>query len=200
MKVYYLGVQPYTIIHQKMMAFTETRTSKTEDELWLLEHKPSYTTGVRNRYAHESSIMDIPVIVTDRGGLTTYHGPGQITGYTLVDLKRLKWTIRQLVNAIELSLQQVLGDLEIQAMPRPDAPGLYTTEGKKIASLGLKIRQGRSYHGFTLNVDMDMQPWQHINACGLGVKMTQIADLKTCCPPIQTLMQSCARYFQQKIV
>jgi len=196
MIIKYLGQTQYAATFDAMRNYTANRNPSSADQLWLLQHDPVFTLGVRNRQASQTHIRGIPVVITDRGGLTTYHAPGQITGYVLIDLKRAKITIRDLVNAIENSLKQLLSVYNIQVQPRADAPGLYHVKsGKKIASIGLKIKKACSYHGFTLNVNMDMTPWQWINPCGLGIAMTQIVDCYQQPIHLPTVIEQCGQHF-----
>ena len=172
-----LGLQEYSVIFERMKAFNEQRDKDSADEIWLLEHKSVFTQGQAGKEEYILLPGDIPVIKSDRGGHVTYHGPGQITAYILIDLKRLKIGVRDLVTLIEQALVDTLASWQISAAPRRDAPGVYIDNGDKIASLGLRIRKGCSYHGLNFNVAMDMSPWQRINPCGLSVSMTQLADL-----------------------
>ena len=159
-----------------MVATTESRDANSADELWFLQHFPVFTQGQAGKAEHVLMAGDTPVIQTDRGGQVTYHGPGQLVVYLLVDIKRKVWGPRQLVAAIERALVACLADLGIESAPREDAPGVYVGV-KKIASLGLRIRNGRSFHGLSLNINMDLQPFQRINPCGYaGMEMTQIVD------------------------
>lgn len=159
-----------------MVATTESRDANSADELWFLQHFPVFTQGQAGKAEHVLMAGDIPVIQTDRGGQVTYHGPGQLVVYLLIDIKRKVWGPRQLVAAIERALVACLADLGIESAPREDAPGVYVGV-KKIASLGLRIRNGRSFHGLSLNINMDLQPFQRINPCGYaGMEMTQIVD------------------------
>lgn len=159
-----------------MVATTESRDPNSADELWFLQHFPVFTQGQAGKAEHVLMAGDIPVIQTDRGGQVTYHGPGQLVVYLLIDIKRKGWGPRQLVAAIERALVACLADLGIESAPREDAPGVYVGV-KKIASLGLRIRNGRSFHGLSLNINMDLQPFQRINPCGYaGMEMTQIVD------------------------
>ena len=173
----HLGIQEYVTTLDRMKKFNEGRCETTADEIWLLEHQPVFTQGQAGKAEYILVPGDIPVVKSDRGGQVTFHGPGQITAYILVDLKRLKVGVRDLVTLIEQSLVATLAHWDIKAGPRRDAPGVYIENGDKIASLGLRIRKGCSYHGLNFNVCMDMAPWQRINPCGLDVSMTQIADL-----------------------
>ncbi len=175
--VRHLGLQEYGQCFEAMKAFNEQRTSSTADEIWLLEHLPVFTQGQAGKEEFILTRGDIPVVKSDRGGHVTYHGPGQITAYILVDLKRRKLGVRDLVSLIEQALVNTLQDWQVSASPRKEAPGVYIASGEKIASLGLRIRKGCSYHGLNFNIAMDMAPWQQINPCGLGVAMTQLSDL-----------------------
>lgn len=162
-----------------MQRFTDQRDQQTPDELWLLEHSPVFTQGQAGKAEHLLATGDIPVIPVDRGGQVTYHGPGQLVGYLLIDLKRRKMGVRELVTAIEQAIATLLASYGIAASPRPDAPGVYLNTpgqaGAKIAQLGLRVRRGCSFHGLSLNVDMDMEPFQRINPCGhAGLEVTNM--------------------------
>lgn len=171
-----LGERPYPEAWEAMKAFTEARGPDTTDEIWFLEHPRVYTQGQAGKAEHILAPGDIPVIQVDRGGQVTYHGPGQLVVYLLLDLNRRKLGVRALVDAIEQAIVQCLGGLGIEAAPRPDAPGVYV-DGAKIASLGLRVRRGCSFHGLALNVDMDMEPFARINPCGFaGMPMCQVTD------------------------
>jgi lipoyl(octanoyl) transferase len=171
-----LGEQPYQEIWEAMKTFTADRGPSTMDELWFLEHPRVYTQGQAGKAEHILAPGDIPVIQVDRGGQVTYHGPGQLVVYLLLDLSRRKLGVRSLVDAIEKAIVQCLDGLGIEAAPRPDAPGVYVGEAK-IASLGLRVRRGCSFHGLALNVDMDMEPFARINPCGYaGMPMCQVRD------------------------
>ena len=165
----------YAEVFADMQAFTGQRTAETPDEIWFTEHEPVFTQGQAGKPEHLLLPGDIPVVQTDRGGQVTYHGPGQIVGYLLFDLKRMGIGPRALVKGIESSICAVLADYGISAANRDDAPGVYV-DGNKIASLGLRIRRGCSYHGLSLNVNMDLEPFQRINPCGLvGMEVTEMA-------------------------
>lgn len=161
-----------------MQAFTRNRNPTTPDELWLVEHPPVYTLGLNGKREHLLSISaDIPVIQSDRGGQVTYHGPGQLVAYTLLDIDRLALNIRQLVTLLEQAMIETLAVYGISAVARADAPGVYI-DGKKIGSIGLRIKNHCSYHGLSLNNNMDLRPFDAINPCGYsGLKITQLADL-----------------------
>lgn len=179
--VRYLGCRPYLDTFEAMKSFTDHRDETSSDEIWLLEHEPVFTQGQAGKEEYILEPGDIPVVQSDRGGHVTYHGPGQITGYLMIDMRRLGIGVRDLVDLIELSLVETLAHWGIDAAPRTDAPGVYVQSGEKsgakIGSLGLRVRRGCSYHGLNFNVDMDLSPWQRINPCGLGVEMTQMNDL-----------------------
>jgi len=173
--VRWLGRQSYTPVWRAMQAFTDARTDSTADEFWIVEHDPVFTQGQAGKAEHVLAAGDIPVVPVDRGGQVTYHGPGQSVIYILVDLQRLDLGVRKFVDIIETSLVQLLADLGIESAARRDAPGVYTARGK-IASLGLRIRQNRSFHGLALNVDMDLEPFGRINPCGMaGMAMDQVS-------------------------
>jgi lipoyl(octanoyl) transferase len=160
-----------------MQAFTQTRLSGTVDELWFVEHPPVYTLGVGGKEKHLLDPHNIPVIRSNRGGQVTYHGPGQIIAYVLFNMHRKKMGIRALVNFLENSIIELLNRFKIEAYSRKDAPGVYV-EDSKIAAIGLRISRGFSYHGLSLNVGMDLTPFNWINPCGYeGLKITQLRDL-----------------------
>ncbi|KHN91011.1 lipoyl(octanoyl) transferase LipB [Pectobacterium actinidiae] len=170
-------VQPYEPVSLAMHHFTDRRDDKTPDEIWLVQHPRVFTQGQAGKAEHILMPGDIPVIQSDRGGQVTYHGPGQQVMYVLIDLKRRKLGVRQLVTAIENTVIGTLAHFQIEAHARPDAPGVYVGE-RKICSLGLRIRKGCSFHGLALNIAMDLSPFLRINPCGYaGMEMTQISDL-----------------------
>lgn len=174
--VRYLGLVDYQSTYDQMLALTDSRDESTPDELWILEHHPVFTQGRAGKSEHVMNAGDIPIVQSDRGGQVTYHGPGQITGYVMLDLKRAKLGVRDLVSAIEQTLVDVLAGYNINAHAKPDAPGVYVG-ADKIASLGLRIRNGKSFHGLALNVNMNLEPFLRINPCGYaGLNMTQIAN------------------------
>ena len=167
----------YSACWQSMKRFTETRQSDSLDEVWLLEHKPVFTQGIRESAKDLIDSGDIPVVKTDRGGLITYHGPGQLLIYLMLDLRRLGAGLKCLVNILEQSTIDVLGEHGIQAARKENAPGVYV-DGSKIASLGLRVQRGCTYHGLSLNVDMDLSPFDRIVPCGLtGINMTDMKSL-----------------------
>ncbi|KML68671.1 octanoyltransferase [Pectobacterium peruviense] len=171
------GVQPYEPVSLAMHNFTDRRDDKTPDEIWLVQHPRVFTQGQAGKAEHVLMPGDIPVIQSDRGGQVTYHGPGQQVMYVLIDLKRRKLGVRQLVTTIENTVIGTLAHFQIEAHARPDAPGVYVGE-RKICSLGLRIRKGCSFHGLALNIAMDLSPFLRINPCGYaGMEMTQLSDL-----------------------
>lgn len=175
--VRHLGLQEYQTCWQAMQNLTHQRNEFTLDEIWLLEHSPVFTQGQNGKPEHVLNPGNIPVINIDRGGQVTYHGPGQLIAYTLIDLKRKKWTVRQLVSLLEESIIQLLAEYKIHALAKSNAPGVYV-ENEKICSLGLRIRRGCSYHGLALNVAMDLSPFSRINPCGhTDLRMTQMDNL-----------------------
>jgi lipoyl(octanoyl) transferase len=172
-----LGTVDYESTWSAMNAFTLGRDENQEDECWFLQHNPVFTLGQAGKPEHILNPHQIPVVNTDRGGQVTYHGPGQLVAYLLVDIKRRKIGIRQLVDLIENSIIELLDGYGIVAATRKGAPGVYVDE-KKIAALGLRIKQGCSYHGLSLNVDMDLEPFSYINPCGYpGMSVTQLREL-----------------------
>lgn len=190
----WLGQVAYEETWQAMQTFTDQRDNTTPDELWIVEHPPVFTQGLNGDERHAAQLnqfnqSDIPMVQTDRGGQITYHAPGQLVIYVLLDLKRAKLGVRELVHLMENAIIDFLQQHNIQAEARADAPGVYVA-GQKIASLGLKVRKHRSYHGLALNVDMDLTPFQWITPCGLdGIQMTQLADLATEKPKMKTCQQ-----------
>jgi lipoyl(octanoyl) transferase len=175
--VKHLGRVEYEPTFQAMQDFTTARTAGTPDELWIVEHPPVYTLGQAGKPEHILRDIGIPVVKIDRGGQVTYHGPGQVVIYLLLDLQRLKFKVRELVIAIEQAVIDLLAEHGVTAERRAGAPGVYVGDAK-IAALGLKIRNGCSYHGLSLNVDMDLSPFAAINPCGYaGLKVIQTRDL-----------------------
>ncbi len=177
-----LGQQPYLPVLDAMQRFTDGRAVATEDEIWLVEHLPVFTQGQAGKAEHLLAPGDIEVVKVDRGGQVTYHGPGQLVVYLLLDLRRLGLGVRDLVTLMEQALVELLAGYGIDSYPKADAPGVYVQTGlaaeSKIASLGLRIRRGCSFHGLALNVDMDLSPFLRINPCGYaGLTMTQMVAL-----------------------
>ena len=176
-QVRHQGRVEYLPTWQAMQAFTGERGARTRDEIWVVEHPPVFTLGLNARPEHLLAPGDIPVIQTDRGGQVTYHGPGQLVVYPLLDIRRRGLGVRDLVTLLEATVVGLLAEHGVTARPRPDAPGVYV-DGAKIAALGLRIRRGASYHGLALNVDMDLEPFSRINPCGhAGMTVTQLRDL-----------------------
>lgn len=172
-----LGLADYQPVLDAMRQLTDSRDDSNPDELWLLQHPRVFTQGQAGKAEHVLAPGDIPVVQVDRGGQVTYHGPGQWVVYLMVDVKRRGMGVRSLVTLIEKSIVQLLAEYGIEAAPDPKAPGVYV-DGSKIAALGLRIRRGCSYHGLSLNVDMDLEPFQRINPCGYeGLQVTSMAQL-----------------------
>ncbi len=172
-----LGQQDYATVWQQMQEFTLQRNAQTSDEIWVVEHLPVYTLGLSGKREHLLQIEDIPVIETDRGGQVTYHAPGQLVVYILLDIKRLKKGVRELVTMLELAMISTLAQYGIKAIAKPEAPGVYV-DGKKIGSVGLRVKKSCSYHGLSFNNDMDLSPFKSINTCGYpDLEVTQLADL-----------------------
>jgi lipoyl(octanoyl) transferase len=181
-----LGQTDYVRTWRAMQAFTDARVPDTADEVWVTEHAPVYTLGLAGRPEHLLRASAIPVLKVDRGGQVTYHGPGQLVVYLLIDLKRLRLGVRALVEAIEAAVIELLHSYGIEAYGRRDAPGVYVKRAgreAKIAALGLKVRNGCTYHGFALNLDMDLAPFDDIDPCGYrGLAVTQLRDLDVRAP------------------
>jgi len=175
--VRWLGRRDYAPAWREMRGFTDARAAASADELWLLEHTPVYTLGQAARREHVLDPGDVPVVPADRGGQVTYHGPGQLVAYTLLDLRRLGIGVRTLVGALEQSLIDLVAPHGVRAARRPGAPGVYV-DGAKLAALGLRVRGGCSYHGLALNVDLDLEPFARIDPCGYpGLAVTRLRDL-----------------------
>ncbi len=188
-----LGRCAYEPVWQAMRTLTDTRDECTPDQLWLVEHLPVFTQGQAGKPEHLLMPGDIPVVQTDRGGQVTYHGPGQVVLYPLLDVRRARLGVRDLVSALENAVIAVLAELGVVARARPDAPGVYV-EQAKIASLGLRIRRGASFHGVALNVDGDLSPFDRINPCGYaGMAMTRLADLVDDCPGVEAVGERLAQ-------
>ena len=183
-----LGLQDYAQTLEQMRVFTAARTDQTKDEIWVLQHNPVFTQGQAGKPEHLLYPDKIPVVQSDRGGQVTYHGPGQLIIYLLIDIRRLNLGVRQLVDLIEQSIISLLADYGVDSRARKDAPGVYVFDPEggskgdaKIAALGLRIRKGCSYHGLSLNVDMDLKPFSQINPCGMeGLDVTQMSVLGIC--------------------
>jgi len=172
-----LGLQPYSPVFEAMKAFTEGRDENTPDEFWVLEHEPVFTQGLNGKPEHLLNPGDIPIVQVDRGGQVTYHGPGQIVIYTLIDVRRGTMGVRALVTALEQAVIALLKEYGVDSRARSDAPGVYVDD-RKIAALGLRVRRGSSYHGLSLNWNMDLTPFGLINPCGYqGLEVEQMSDL-----------------------
>lgn len=179
MIIHHLGLQPYHEIWQKMKEFTLSRQDNTEDECWILEHHPVYTQGQAGKVEHILNPGNIPIVQSDRGGQVTYHGPGQLVAYFLMDLRRKSFGVRCLVTQLEQLVISLLANNNITAETHCGAPGVYVNE-KKIASIGLRVKNGCTYHGIALNVAMDLLPFKGINPCGFSdLQMVQINDFIT---------------------
>lgn len=175
----FLGLQDYQTVWRNMQTFTNERDENTRDEIWFVQHPSVFTQGQNGKAEHLLNPGNIPVIQVDRGGQITYHGPGQLVVYPLIDLKRKKFNVRQIVTHLENAIIDLLSEYQIKSAAKCDAPGVYVNE-KKIASIGLRIRRGCSFHGLALNVAMDLSPFLGINPCGFnGLEMTQIAHFVT---------------------
>ncbi|RYY74355.1 MAG: lipoyl(octanoyl) transferase LipB [Gammaproteobacteria bacterium] len=203
MEVYDLGLQPYEHVWAAMGEFTNNRSTDSVDQLWLVEHPSVFTQGQAGKVEHLLMPGDIPVIQSDRGGQVTYHGPGQLVAYPLLDLRRLKMGVRDLVTAIEQTIVATLAHYQIEAFPKLDAPGVYVNSNgreDKIASLGLRVRRGCSFHGLALNVAMDLSPFLRINPCGYqGLEMTQMQNLMTASPDLANVKEELVKQFAQKL-
>ena len=177
-----LGRREYEPLWRKMQQFTDQRSQTTPDEIWFTEHPPVFTLGLNASREHLLAPGDIPVIQIDRGGQVTYHGPGQLMIYPLIDLKRAKLGVRDLVTALEQTIVDLAASFELDAAARADAPGVYVA-GRKLASVGLRVRRSASYHGMALNVDVDLAPFSRINPCGFsGLELTDLKRLGVCNP------------------
>ncbi len=193
-----LGLQDYEPLWRAMQRFTDTRTPETVDEIWFTEHPPVFTLGLNASREHLLETGDIPVVQIDRGGQVTYHGPGMLMIYPLIDLKRLGLGVRDLVTALEQSAVDLAAGYGIDANARPDAPGVYVG-GAKFASVGLRIRRHASYHGMALNVDVDLEPFLRINPCGYaGLAMTDLATLGGSCD-LETARRKFLPHFLQHL-
>ncbi len=207
LRVRHLGESPYEGVWRAMTAFTDTRDDSCDDELWLVQHPPVFTQGQAGKAEHLLMPGDIPVVQVDRGGQVTYHGPGQLVAYPLINIKRAKVGVRDLVTQIENTIVALLSHFGIAAYAKPDAPGVYVDQASlaggygKIASLGLRIRRGCSFHGVALNVNMDLEPFQRINPCGYaGMSMTQMASLEeSTTKDMSSVEQVFANIFAQRL-
>lgn len=194
----YLGLVNYESTWHAMQIFTAGRGPDTPDELWLLEHPPVFTLGLAGKREHILRASDIPIVSVDRGGQVTYHGPGQLVAYLLLDLKRRGYGVRELVSRMEQAVIDLLAAYGIEGTRRAKAPGVYVAD-KKIAALGLRIKHGMSYHGLALNVDMDLAPFSHINPCGYeGLEVTQLKALGVA-ENMDAIMEKLSRRLQLRL-
>lgn len=197
--VRWLGRVDYQPTWQAMQVFTQQRDETTPDEIWLLEHNPVFTQGQNGKPEHILNPGNIPIIQTDRGGQVTYHGPGQLMVYTLVDLKRKQLNVRELVTLLEQSVIELLAEFNIPAAAKKEAPGVYVKQNKKICSIGLRIRKGCSYHGIALNVALDLEPFTRINPCGFtSLQMAQFSEEGGLQSTLQT-GQSLIKYLKKNL-
>jgi len=198
MMVRWLGRVDYEPTWRAMQRFTDERTATAVDELWLLEHPPVFTLGMAADRSHVLAPGDIPVVQTDRGGQVTYHGPGQLVAYPLHDIRRRGLPVRTLVVQLEQVAIDLAAEHGIEAAGRRDAPGVYV-QGRKLASLGLRVRRGASYHGLALNVDLDLEPFARINPCGMaGLGVTSLAELGVR-DSVETVARAFARHFALRL-
>ena len=196
-KVVDLGETHYEPIYVRMQEFTQLRSVDTADEIWLTEHRPVFTQGQAGKAEHILFPGSIPVVQSNRGGQVTYHGPGQLTVYLLLDLRRLGIGVRELVTCIEAGIQALLEEYEVSSRLRSDAPGVYI-DNAKIASLGLRVSKGCSYHGLSLNVDMDLSPFSQINPCGLtDISVTHLVDHHDCANMAEVRQKLCEHLLRQ---
>lgn len=197
--VRHLGLVEYLPTLEAMRRLTAERDATTPDEIWLLQHPRVFTQGQAGKAEHLLAPGDIPVVQVDRGGQVTYHGPGQLVAYLMLDLRRLGLGVRELVTAMEQSLVELLAGYAVDAAPKADAPGVYVA-GDKVASLGLRVSRGCSFHGLALNVDMDMSPFGRINPCGYaGLKMVQLRDLLEVPPALDEVAQRLERILRRRL-
>ena len=193
------GLQDYTSTWQEMVSFTENRNGQTEDELWTLEHRSVFTQGLSGKPEHLLKETKIEVIKSDRGGQITYHGPGQLIVYCMIDIKRLGIGVKQMVSIIEKSIMDLLSDYSITSHKIPGAPGVYV-DGSKIAALGLKVKQGKTYHGLSLNIDMNLAPYGLINPCGYkDLNVTQMSNLTDNKLELDTIKKELTKYLTKYV-
>ena len=193
------GLQDYASTWKEMVSFTENRNSQTEDELWTLEHRSVFTQGLSGKPEHLLKKTKIEVIKSDRGGQITYHGPGQLIVYCMIDIKRLGIGVKQMVSIIEMSIMDVLSDYSIKSHKVPGAPGVYV-KGSKIAALGLKVKQGKTYHGLSLNIDMNLAPYDLINPCGYkDLNVTQMSNLTDNKLELDTIKEKLTKYLTKYV-
>ncbi len=197
--VRHLGLAEYLPTLEAMRSLTAERNESNPDEIWLLQHPRVFTQGQAGKAEHLLATGDIPVVQVERGGQVTYHGPGQLVAYLMLDLRRKKLGVRELVTAMEQALVDVLASYGVEAAARADAPGVYVG-ADKIASLGLRVRNGCTFHGLALNVDMDMSPFWRINPCGYaGLKMIQLKELLEAPPLIDEVAQRLERALRERL-
>jgi lipoyl(octanoyl) transferase len=204
LQVRYLGLQPYEPVWQSMSEFTNVRDDSTVDELWVVEHEPVFTQGQAGKPEHILQHTDIPIVKSDRGGQVTYHGPGQLILYPLINLRRRQLGVRDMVTLLEKLVIEWLASHRIESYAKADAPGVYVKlngNDAKIASLGLRIRRGCSFHGMSINIDMDLTPFDYINPCGYqGLAITQLSALIPAPSPDKNLLQeSLVALFAQQL-
>ena len=200
MKIVKLGTREYAPVFEEMKAFNANRIADTEDELWVVEHPSVFTQGLAGKPEHLLASSDIPVVQIDRGGQITYHGLGQLVVYTLIDFKRRKTSVRHIVSALENAIIATLAQYNIQSTNDPNRPGVYVGK-RKIASLGLRIKNGSVYHGLALNVNMDLEPFHQINPCGYaGLEMTQIADYVQPAPSLDEVADKLTAHLMRELV
>ena len=193
------GLQDYNSTWQEMVSFTENRDNHTEDELWTLEHRSVFTQGLSGKPEHLLRETEIEIIKSDRGGQITYHGPGQLIVYCLIDIKRLGIGVKQMVSIIEMSIMDVLNDYSIKSHKVSGAPGVYV-DGSKIAALGLKVKRGKTYHGLSLNVDMNLSPYNLINPCGYeDLNVTQMSNLTDNKLELDTIKEKLTKYLTKYV-
>ena len=193
------GLQDYTSTWQEMVSFTENRSDQTEDELWTLEHRSVFTQGLSGKPEHLLRESEIDVIQSDRGGQITYHGPGQLIVYCLIDIKRLGIGVKEMVRIIEKSIIDLLNDYSIPSHKIVGAPGVYV-DGSKIAALGLKVKRGKTYHGLSLNVDMNLSPYKLINPCGYkDLNVTQMSNLTDNKLELDTIKEKLTKYLTKYV-
>ena len=193
------GLQNYNSTWHEMVSFTENRDNHTEDELWTLEHRSVFTQGLSGKPEHLLRETEIEVIKSDRGGQITYHGPGQLIVYCLIDIKRLGIGVKQMVSIIEKSIIDLLSDFSISSHKIPGAPGVYV-DGSKIAALGLKVKRGKTYHGLSLNVDMNLSPYNLINPCGYeDLNVTQMSNLTDNKLVLDTINEKLTKYLTKYV-